>query len=115
MQFNLPGVKKLLLPRPKATDSLDASAVSARALLGPPPETTAAERQTRVGEILSTWIVAPLMFLFLLWDTGEIKQGLLRAVPNRPFEPALTRAIPTMTVFEGLAFWELRRLARIKV
>jgi predicted PurR-regulated permease PerM len=43
-----------------------------------------------LGEILSTWIVAPLMFLFLLRDTGEIKQGLLRAVPNRLFEPALT-------------------------
>ena len=43
-----------------------------------------------LGEILSTWIVAPLVFLFLLQDTGEIKQGLLRAVPNRLFEPALT-------------------------
>ena len=30
------------------------------------------------------------MFLFLLRDTGEIKRGLLRAVPNRLFEPALT-------------------------
>jgi predicted PurR-regulated permease PerM len=43
-----------------------------------------------LGEILSTWIAAPLVFLFLLRDTGEIKQGLLRAVPNRLFEPALT-------------------------
>ncbi len=43
-----------------------------------------------LSEILSTWIVAPLMFLFLLRDTGEIKQGLLRAVPNRLFEPTLT-------------------------
>jgi predicted PurR-regulated permease PerM len=43
-----------------------------------------------LGAILSTWIVAPLVFLFLLRDTGEIKQGLLRAVPNRLFEPALT-------------------------
>jgi hypothetical protein len=73
MQFNLPGVKKLLLPRPKATDSLDASAVSARALLGPPPETTAAERHRSLVDFL--------------------KQ---------------------VTLFEGLAFWELRRLARIK-
>jgi len=29
------------------------------------------------------------MFLFLLRDTGEIKRGLLRAAPNRLFEPAL--------------------------
>jgi predicted PurR-regulated permease PerM len=29
------------------------------------------------------------VFVFLLLDTGEIKRGLLRAVPNRLFEPAL--------------------------
>jgi predicted PurR-regulated permease PerM len=40
-------------------------------------------------DILSTWLIAPLIFLFLLWDTGNIKRGLLRAVPNRLFEPAL--------------------------
>ena len=42
-----------------------------------------------VGDILSTWMIAPLIFLFLLWDTGNIKRGLLRAVPNRLFEPTL--------------------------
>ncbi len=42
-----------------------------------------------LGHILSTWIIAPLIFLFLLRDTGEIKRGLLRAVPNRLFESAL--------------------------
>ena len=42
-----------------------------------------------LGHILSTWIIAPLIFLFLLRDTGEIKRGLLRAVPNRLFEPVL--------------------------
>jgi len=39
--------------------------------------------------VLSTWMIAPLVFLFLLWDTGSLKRGLLRAVPNRLFEPAL--------------------------
>jgi predicted PurR-regulated permease PerM len=34
-------------------------------------------------------MIAPVIFLFLLWDTGDIKRGLLRAVPNRLFEPAL--------------------------
>jgi CRP-like cAMP-binding protein len=43
-KFSLPGIKKLLLPRPQSTDSADALAVSARALFGPPPEATAAER-----------------------------------------------------------------------
>jgi predicted PurR-regulated permease PerM len=42
-----------------------------------------------LGHILSTWIIAPLIFLFLLRDTGQIKRCLLRAVPNRLFEPAL--------------------------
>jgi predicted PurR-regulated permease PerM len=42
-----------------------------------------------LGHILSTWIIAPLIFLFLLRDTGEIKRGLLKAVPNRQFEPAM--------------------------
>ena len=43
-----------------------------------------------LAQILSTWIIAPLVFLFLLSDTGEIKRGLLSMVPNRLFEPALT-------------------------
>jgi predicted PurR-regulated permease PerM len=42
-----------------------------------------------VGHILSAWCIAPLVFLFLLQDTGEIKRGLLSVVPNRLFEPAL--------------------------
>jgi len=42
-----------------------------------------------LGDMLSTWMIAPLIFLFLLWDTGRLKRGGLRAVPNRFFEPAL--------------------------
>ena len=42
-----------------------------------------------LAHFLSTWIIAPLIFLFLLRDTGEIKSGLLRMVPNRLFEPGL--------------------------
>ena len=44
---------------------------------------------TALGEVLSSWIIAPLVFFFLLRDTGEIKRGLLALVPNRLFEPAL--------------------------
>jgi len=51
-KFNLPGIRKLLLPRPADTDSLDASAVSARALFGPPPETAAAERRRSLVDFL---------------------------------------------------------------
>jgi len=42
-----------------------------------------------LGDVLPGWIVAPLVFFFLLRDTGEIKRGFLRLVPNRLFEPAL--------------------------
>ena len=47
------------------------------------------ETGTGARAILSTWLIAPLVFLFLLLDTGNIKRGLVRAVPNRLFEPTL--------------------------
>ena len=64
-----------------------------RALGEPPPSpaptSRANEGSAGLGDILSIWMISPLIFLFLLWDTGNIKRGLLRAVPNRLFEPAL--------------------------
>ena len=51
-KFKLPGIKKLLLPRPTDRDSLDASAGSARALFGPPPETAVAERGRSLVDFL---------------------------------------------------------------
>ena len=42
-----------------------------------------------LGDVLSTWMIAPLIFLFFLWDSGDLKRGVLSAVPNRLFEPAL--------------------------
>jgi predicted PurR-regulated permease PerM len=51
--------------------------------------TTSVPRSGALRTMLSTWIIAPLVFLFLMWDTGSLKRGLLRAVPNRLFEPAL--------------------------
>jgi predicted PurR-regulated permease PerM len=42
-----------------------------------------------LGSLVSTWLIAPGVFVFLLLDTGEIKRGLLREIPNRLFEPAL--------------------------
>ena len=63
---------------------------------GPAPEgpaqTTFPARKrplATLGKILSAWIIAPLIFVFLLSDAGEIKRGLLSAVPNSLFEPAL--------------------------
>jgi predicted PurR-regulated permease PerM len=55
----------------------------------PAPTSAAKSASAPLATIFSTWIIAPLIFLFLLWDTGNIKRGLLSAVPNRLFEPAL--------------------------
>jgi len=51
-KFDLPGIKRLLLPRPAAADSLDVSAVSARALFGPPRGTTAADGHRSLVDFL---------------------------------------------------------------
>ena len=57
------------------------------AIAAPPLE--AASGPVALGELLSTWAIAPLIFLFLLWDTGTIKRALMSAIPNGLFEPAL--------------------------
>ena len=71
------------LAEPDAVDLARREVVQAPTLV---PKTPLAA----LADILSTWIVAPLVFLFLIRDTGELKRGLLRAVSNRLFEPALT-------------------------
>jgi predicted PurR-regulated permease PerM len=71
------------LAEPEAVDPARPDAIQAPTLV---PKTPLAA----LAGILSTWIVAPLVFLFLIRDTGELKRGLLGAVPNRLFEPTLT-------------------------
>ena len=66
-----------------------ATGSAARAPAAPAATSVAQTPPARLNVIFAVWIVAPLTFLFLLRDTGEIKRGLLRAVPNRLFEPAL--------------------------
>ena len=53
------------------------------------PPSVAKNEPVALGNILSTWMIAPLIFLFLLLDTGSLKRGFLRSIPNRLFEPAL--------------------------
>jgi hypothetical protein len=59
---------------------------------------------TALADILSTWLVAPLVFLFLLRDTGELKRGLLGMISNRLFEPALTVKVSNLTLTECTAY-----------
>ncbi len=77
-KINLPGIKKLLLPRPTDTDSLDASAVSARALFGPPPETAAAERRRSLVDFLKQ------VTLFEDLDRSDLRR-LARIVHERDY------------------------------
>lgn len=44
----------------------------------------------KVTNIVSIWLVAPFVFIFLLVDNGEIKRNLIMLVPNRYFEMVLT-------------------------
>ncbi|MCF8239884.1 MAG: AI-2E family transporter [Melioribacteraceae bacterium] len=39
---------------------------------------------------ISTWIVMPFVFIFLLIDDGQIKKYIINLVPNKYFEMALT-------------------------
>ncbi len=45
---------------------------------------------SKVTNIISIWLVAPFVFIFLLIDNGEIKRNLIILVPNRYFEMVLT-------------------------
>ncbi len=40
--------------------------------------------------ILSLWLVMPVMFLFFLLDNGQIRRGFVSLIPNNYFEMALT-------------------------
>lgn len=40
--------------------------------------------------VLSIWLVMPVMFLFFLMDTGQIRKGFVALVPNNYFEMSLT-------------------------
>jgi predicted PurR-regulated permease PerM len=43
-----------------------------------------------VFETLETWILTPLIFIFLIFDNGQIRIALISLVPNRYFEMSLT-------------------------
>jgi len=53
----------------------------------------ASAAQSFVGavlNVLSIWVVMPFVFLFLLFDRGDIVKGLVSFVPNKYFEVTLT-------------------------
>jgi len=45
---------------------------------------------SKISDVVSIWLVAPFVFLFLLVDNGEIKRSMISLAPNRYFEMVLT-------------------------
>ncbi|NQU62907.1 MAG: AI-2E family transporter [SAR324 cluster bacterium] len=45
---------------------------------------------SKVIDVVSIWLVAPFVFLFLLVDNGDIKRSMIMLAPNRYFEMVLT-------------------------
>ncbi len=54
------------------------------------PEPIKSFTLARILNVLSIWIVMPLVFIFLLFDKGEIHRYYVRFIPNRYFELTLT-------------------------
>ncbi|MCP4750627.1 MAG: AI-2E family transporter [Proteobacteria bacterium] len=54
------------------------------------PDSEQASFLSKISDVISIWLVAPFVFLFLLVDNGEIKKSLIQLVPNRYFEMVLT-------------------------
>src|SRR5204862_3305301 len=49
-----------------------------------------AEQGTSLENKLSAWMLAPLIFVFLGFDNGQIRRFFISLVPNRYFELSLT-------------------------
>jgi predicted PurR-regulated permease PerM len=54
------------------------------------PTTLAADESRNLESKISAWILAPLIFLFLGFDNGQIRRFFISLVPNRYFELSLT-------------------------
>jgi predicted PurR-regulated permease PerM len=63
-----------------------AAATAATATVAAPVESPAAANNSSV----EAWILAPLIFVFLGFDNGQIRRYLIGLVPNRYFELSLT-------------------------
>jgi predicted PurR-regulated permease PerM len=67
-----------------------AESPAAQLAAAPPQPPPAAEQGTSFESKLSAWILAPLIFVFLGFDNGQIRRFFIGLVPNRYFELSLT-------------------------
>ena len=77
---------KYVIPEKTPTGAVSPGASAAPA----PTQPTAAEEGTSLESKFSAWILAPLIFLFLGFDNGQIRRFFISLVPNRYFELSLT-------------------------
>jgi predicted PurR-regulated permease PerM len=43
-----------------------------------------------IFNVISLWLITPLIFLIMLFDNGKIKKSLIKVIPNKYFEVTLT-------------------------
>ena len=77
---------KYVVPEKNAAGEIS-PAVSATPTPAPP---AAGEEGTSLESKLSAWMLAPLVFIFLGFDNGQIRRFFISLVPNRYFELSLT-------------------------
>jgi predicted PurR-regulated permease PerM len=54
---------------------------------------TSEEKPSQIASVISTmttWLIMPLIFIFMLFDKGQIKKYMVAMVPNKYFELTLT-------------------------
>ncbi len=78
--------EKYVIPEKVPTGAASPTSPAAPAPAQPP----AAEEGTSLESKFSAWILAPLIFLFLGFDNGQIRRFFISLVPNRYFELSLT-------------------------
>lgn len=73
-------------------ETTSTSAVSPAATPGPSPpaQPSSTEQGISLESKLSAWMLAPLIFIFLGFDNGQIRRFFIGLVPNRYFELSLT-------------------------
>lgn len=62
------------------------------ASIGAPPNEGAPAQNAALGGLwstISTWLVMPLVFIFLLFDDGQVLRAFLKLIPNRYFEVSM--------------------------
>jgi predicted PurR-regulated permease PerM len=78
--------KEYVIPEKTPAGAVSSTAPTAVASTQPP----AAKEGTTLENKLSAWMLAPLIFVFLGFDNGQIRRFFISLVPNRYFELSLT-------------------------